>query len=140
VVTIDRWYIFRPDKTGYYTFLIHEPFHGFFIVRADDGFLTSKDAWARVDGNSRIFQYNWKPESWYTVLNIGDDNIDIDNRIDTLFFRVTTGLLGGGDLAWLRVTQRLTCHANGFGSYAELNFSEGVANYLPAPFILILGP
>lgn len=137
---IDRWYMFRPDVTGGYTFQIVVPFHGFYIVRADDGFWTSKDAWVKIDVTTDVYQFYWMSDIRNPIMSIGDENIDTNGRLDRSFFLRNLGLLGGGDWAYLMVRQRLESHAKGSGSLAELNFGDGNANYLAAPFVFVFGP
>jgi hypothetical protein len=45
--------------------------------------------------------------------------------------------LNGGDEIIVRVTVTLDTYAQGGGSYAELNFSDGEANLLEAPLVII---
>jgi hypothetical protein len=46
-------------------------------------------------------------------------------------------LLGKNDQALLRVSARLYVYARGGGSYSELNFSDGNANYIGVPWVYI---
>ena len=40
---MDWWYTYIPTTAGYYNHSISVPYHGFYIVRAFDDWLTSKE-------------------------------------------------------------------------------------------------
>lgn len=136
-VWADWGFWFRPETNKYYSISPLNRFRGFYIVRADDGFWTSKRARAQVSIWTNVWQYNWKGWDHVTVLDVNDDNINVNKRFDTDRHTYYTALLGGGDWAYIRVSVRLYVYARGSGSYSELNFATGSANYLMAPHVHI---
>jgi hypothetical protein len=130
-------YWFKPESSRYYSIMPHHVFRGYYIVKADDGAFTCKYARALVRIWTNVWQYNWKGWRNWTVLNIGDDNINDNDRFDTNRNVNYSTLLGGGDWAYIRSVVQLYVYARGSGSYSELNFSTGAANYLQAPYVII---
>jgi hypothetical protein len=126
---------FRPETSKYYSIIPHNVFHGFYIVISDDGFWTSKYAHAVVSVWTNVWQYNWKGWTNVNVLDIGGDNIYTNHRFDTERHTYYASLLGGGDWAYIRNVVGLYVYARGSGSYAELNFATGAANYLTSPHV-----
>jgi hypothetical protein len=129
------WFYFYPWANQYFSITPHVNFHGFYILRADDAWWNSKYAKVECDVRVRAYQYNWKPEAVFGVINHGDDNIDYSTRFDDERHFYYSFLGGAGDLAWIRVMVRIYAYARGDGSYAEINFSDGVANYLQTPHV-----
>lgn len=125
------WYL--PPTDRYYSIVPHNLFRGFYIVRADDGFWDSKEARVVIDIWTNVYQYNWKGWTQNRVLDVDGDNINVNNRFDTERHTYNSALLGHGDWAYVRNYVSLYVYARGGGSYAELNFAVGNANYLSCP-------
>jgi hypothetical protein len=136
-VYVDWWFTFTTDTSRFYSHNIYVPFNGFYIVRSDDGFWDSKEAHVRIDLSAQGYQYNWKPSSSTNVLDIDSQNINVNDRFDGWRTMYYSDLLGGGDAAYVRVTSSFYVYARGGGSYAELNFSDGAANYIGVPWVYI---
>jgi len=130
-------YWFYPSVYKYYGIIPHNVFRGFYIVRSDDGFWTSKYSRAVVSIWTNVWQYNWKGWSNINALDVGGDNIDVNDRFDTDRHTYYSALLGAGDWAYIRNVVGLYVYARGDGSYSELNFAVGAANYLSAPHVHI---
>lgn len=128
-------YWFYPETNKYYSIIPHNVFRGFYILRADDGFWTSKEAKVKVSIWNNVWQYNWKGWTSTYALNEQGDNINVNKRFDTDRHTYYAALLGGGDWAYVRNVVGLNVYARGSGSYAELNFATGAANYLCAPHL-----
>lgn len=127
---------FRADANRFYSFVPHFQLRGFYIVQADDGFFTSKEARVVVSCWTNVYQYNWKGWSHVDVLNVGGDNIDVNQRFDADRYPYSSYLLGA-DWAFVRCTIGLYTYARGGGSYALNDFNAGSANYLGVPEIYI---
>lgn len=133
---MDWWFTFRAPESRNYSQQTYIPYNGFYIVRADDGFFTSKEAKVRIDITSRGYQYNWKTPSTTNVLDISDDNINVNDRFDGYRSVYYSSLLGA-DQAYLLVSTSLHTYARGSGSTAQLNFSDGDANKLGIPQLYV---
>lgn len=136
-VHMDHWFAYTTEASRFYNHNIYVPFHGFEIARADDGFWDSKEAHVRIDLSALGYQYNAKPMGRTNVFDIDSQNINSNDRIDGWRTMYYADLLGGGDTAYLRVTSSFYVYARGGGSFAELNFSDGAANYLGIPQVYI---
>lgn len=137
VAHIDWWFYFYADVSRWYSYNIHVPVDGYYIVYADDGFWTSKEAKAQLDISTVGYQYNYKATSSVTVLHEDGQNIDINGRDDNVYLAYYGDLLGGPDIAYLRVTLRLDVYARGDGSHAQINFLDGGANYVGLPYAVV---
>lgn len=131
-VLADWWYYFRPDADRSYSYTISYPLHGFFICYADDGFRDSKEAHVRLDLSAMGYQYNAKPTTTINVFDYDGQNVNINSRYDNAPVFYYSDLLGA-DTDYLRVTESLYGYARGDGSHAEVNFSDGGANYVGPP-------
>ncbi len=130
------WY--WVPTTRYYGITTHNTFRGFYIVRSFDDWWISAYARAVVSIWVDVWQYNWKGWSSVNVLDVGGDNINVNQRFDTDRHHYYTALLGGGDWAYVRNVVGLYVYARAGGSYSELNFAAGAANYLAAPHVHIM--
>jgi len=135
-VLADWWFYFNPNANRSYGYTISCPLHGFFICHADDGFWDSKEAHVRLDLSAMGYQYNAKPTTSVNVFDYDGQNMNLNSRYDNAPLFYYSDLLGA-DTAYLRVTESLYGYARGDGSHAELNFSDGGANYIGPPTIYV---
>ena len=82
------------------------------------------------------YQYNYKGTSSTNVFDMGNDNINVNDRIDGWRTMYYPDLLGA-DRAYLRISSSYHVYARGGGSAAMLNFSDGNANYMGVPWVYI---
>jgi len=135
-VYMDWWFSYVAPTNRNYAHTIYVPFHGFYILYADDGFWTSKEAHARIDLSAQGYQYNWKANDSTNVFDMDSQNINVNNRFDGWRTMYYSDLLGA-DRAYLRVSASYYVYARGGGSYAELNFASGNANYMGIPWVYV---
>jgi hypothetical protein len=133
-LVMDWWFTYIAPANRYYGHTIWVPYHGFYIIRADDGFWDSKYASARIDLSAVGYQYNYKGTGTTNVFSMGNDNIDVNDRFDGWRTMYYADLLGA-DRAYLRVSSTYHVYARGGGSAAQLNFSDGNANYMGMPWV-----
>jgi hypothetical protein len=130
-------YWYWVPTTKFYGITSHNTFRGFYIARSFDDWWISGYSRAVASIWVDVWQYNWKGLSNVNVLDIGADNIDVNQRFDTDRHHYYTALLAGGDWAYVRNVVGLYVYARAGGSYSELNFAVGAANYLSAPHVHI---
>lgn len=135
-LVMDWWFTYVAPTNRYYGHTIWVPYHGFYIIRADDGFWDSKYASARINLSAIGYQYNYKGTSSTNVFDMGNDNVDVNDRFDGWRTMYYPDLLGA-DRAYLRVSSSYHVYARGGGSVAQLNFSDGNANYMGMPWVYI---
>ena len=70
------------------------------------------------------------------MFDIDSQNINVNDRFDGWRTMYYADLLGA-DTAYLRVSAIYYVYARGGGSFAELNFSDGDANYIGIPWVFI---
>jgi hypothetical protein len=136
-VYLDWWFWFRAPDNRYYNYIFYVPFYGFYIVFADDGWFTSKEAHARIDLSMQGYQYNWKGQTSTNVLDIDGQNINDNYRFDGTRITYYSDLLGA-DTAYVLLSASFYVYARGDGSNAELNFNDGTANYVGVPWVYVV--
>jgi hypothetical protein len=137
-VWVDWGYWFMPSVSKFYGITTHDRFRGYYIVRSFDDWWISAHSRVVVSMWTNVWQYNWKGWASNNVLDVGADNIDTNSRFDQDLQLYSTALLAGGDWAFVRSTIGLYVYARAGGSYSELNFANGSANYLAAPYVSIV--
>jgi hypothetical protein len=135
-LVMDWWFSYAAPQDRNYGHTIWVPFHGFYIIYADDGFWDSKEAHARIDLSAVGYQYNYKAAGSTNVFDMDSQNINVNDRFDGWRTMYYADLLGA-DTAYLRVSASFYVYARGGGSTAELNFSDGDANYIGIPWVSI---
>lgn len=136
---VDRYFYFIPPTTGLYRLTVNQRLNGFYIVRADDGALSSKQARITIDGYIKVFQY-YSDTLDFTVLEHNDDNINKSGRFDKFLQANYNVVLGGNDPVFVQFTLQFDAYARGGGSEAELNFKDGNANSIAQPLLYVSGP
>ncbi len=136
-VLLDWWFVFKTDTSRFYSESIYVPYNGYYILQADDGWFTSKDAQTRVDMFAMGYQYNGKPTSTINLFSMDSQNINVDDRFDGWRAMYYSDLLGGGDTAYLLVSSHFFVYARGGGSFSELNFADGNANHVGMPYVYV---
>jgi hypothetical protein len=78
-----------------------------------------------------VYQYYWNGAKHYPMIDINSEHISEAQRYDSPKppFEYQLGL-GAADLVIAKVTINLHAFAQGGGSYSEINFNEGTANYI----------
>jgi hypothetical protein len=133
---MDWWFTYAAPENRNYAHTIYVPFHGFYILYSDDGFWDSKETHARIDLSAAGYQYNYKTTGSTNVFDIDSQNINVNDRFDGWRTMYYSDLLGA-DKAYLRVSASFYVYARGGGSFAELNFNDGTANYIGAPWVFV---
>jgi len=127
----DVVFFFTPHQSASYTFTACLAFHGFYVLRADDGWLTSKHAEVHAHVWLNAFQFVDRGfKSFPPVIDRNGDNIsEFDNFDHILNFSDTQDFREGEPVA---VTARIEVEAKaiGGGSHAEVNFKDGDANFV----------
>lgn len=133
------WYSWRPPEDGLYLFVVQVEHSGFVIARADDRWYNCKEATAIAYATARVHQDHWLEGHRQEVIRIDSGNVQEASRLDGAAVFVFTESLQAnpGDEMFIRVVFAITTDAWGGGSYAELNFADGEANYLSAPRVFI---
>jgi hypothetical protein len=135
-IFMDWWFYYTAPQDQNYNNTIYVPFHGFYILHADDGFWTSYEASASINLAATGYQYNYKPTATTNVFSMDSQNINVNDRFDGWRTMYYSDLLGA-DTAYLLVSASFYVYARGDGSYAELNFADGTANYLGVPWVYV---
>jgi hypothetical protein len=117
--------------------------HGYYWVRANDGFWTSKEARVRLKMCTTLYQYYYSSPFCWTVLDRGDDNIDETSRRDLTgynYYARAALQVGAGDPVYVLVETELYSYTSGSGSYALLDFQTGAGNYIKIPNLAVWVP
>ena len=128
--TATVWFTFVPNRTARWELSPIFVFHGFYIMRADDGIFTCKFSAVEMEAKIDIFQYFWKGPKTYKLIDEDKDDVDTVGFFDRTEWIWDTTILRSGDPVWVKVDVSVDAIASGGGSYAEINFSDGAANYI----------
>jgi hypothetical protein len=135
--TAKWWYTWTPPEDGLYSFWVVAPYSGFCIIRANDKWYNCKYAKAHAFVEVNVHQYFWLGRHEQTIIDKRGSNIQDTSLVSGSVHFLFNEPLKGGDEMVVRITVTLDTYVQGSGSYAELNFTEGQANYLRAPFVFI---
>jgi hypothetical protein len=128
--TADVWFTFTPHQDARYTFQAWFAFHGFLAVTAYDDWLTSCSAEVKLTVDLTAFQADEYPKKSFTVIDVYSQNInEIDNQDGVEDFSDTQDFREGQSV-FVTAHIEVSAMASGDGSYAELNFEDGEANYI----------
>jgi hypothetical protein len=122
---------FVPASTATYDMTAVLVFHGFYILRSDDGYFSCKHAEVKLSVQMNVHQYvdiAWK--SFPVLIDRNEDNVEEVTTYDRTHFLDYTTVLKAGDPVVVTVKGTLHAFARGSGAYAELNFQAGTANYI----------
>ena len=136
--TATFWFSFTPSQTARWELTAILAFHGFYIARADDGIFTHKEAKVRLHVKLDIFQYFWNGAKLFKLIDIDESDIDVVEFYDRTEFLFDTVTLRAGDPVWVKVDVSVRALADGGGSYAEINFRDGAANFIEPLFLSIV--
>ncbi len=128
--TANIWFNFVPNSTGLWNLSAIIAFHGFYILRSDDSWYNCRRAWVKLTAKMWVHQYAWQPVKKFTLLDKSETNANYTKLFDSTEWLDTTAVLKAGDLAWILVTFEVEGFGEGSGTYGELNFKDGSANYV----------
>ncbi|MEW5801372.1 MAG: hypothetical protein AB1847_04625 [bacterium] len=131
------WYSWVPPETGTYWIYAGMYYHGFYILYADDNWYTSKNAEVHAFTDIEAHQYYWHGKKEIRIIDRGNDNISESSNLSGSSIWSFNEHFGAGDTVLFKVRFALDTDARGDGSYAELNFSTGKANYIGAPIVIV---
>ena len=139
---IPSTYIRRPGTLYVWPYF---DLHGYYWVRANDGYFSSKEAEIRLRMHTRLHRYNYQYAPWFTwvVRDRGNDNIDEEGRVDySGYHNDSKGVLQvlAGESVWVQVIAELHSYAEGSGSHALLDFQAGEGNAIRIPRVAVYVP
>lgn len=132
------YYSWIPPKSGTYSILAGQEFHGFYILQANKGFFNCKRAGVRVYAELELHQYFDRGSRKRTVIDKEGQNISETGFLDGSLVWSFSEYLKGGDQVLITVYFDVLAEARGSGSYAEINFMDGNANYVNAPAVFFI--
>jgi len=131
-------FAFIPATTATYEMTAILAFHGFYILRSDDGYFSCKHAEVKLSVQMNVNQYvdiGW--QSFPALIDRDESNVEEVTTYDRTQFLDYTTVLKAGDPVVVTVKGTLHAFARGSGAYAELNFQAGTANYIEPLFLSV---
>ena len=131
-------FTFTPATSATYEMTAVLAFHGFYVLRCDDSWWNCRDAGVRLTVQTNVHQFTdfgWK--GFPTLLDVEKDNTEEVTAFDRTFFLDYTTQLRAGEPVVVTAKGVLEAYAHGAGAYAELNFSDGTANYIYPLFLSV---
>jgi hypothetical protein len=133
----DVAFYFIPEQSARYSLTVSFAFHGFYVLKADDGWLTSKDAQVTLDFSLDTVQFVDRGPKPFPLIDLEGQNIDeFDNFDNVLSFGDTQDLRQGEPVVVIG-SIAVSAGASGAGSYAEVNFADGDANYIEPQYLWV---
>jgi hypothetical protein len=133
----DVVFTFIPDQNAHYLLTARFAFHGFYVLKADDGFFTSKDANVTLDFSLDTYQFVDRGPKSFTIIDLEGDNIDEFENYDNVLSFTDTQELRQGEPVVVTASITVNAGASGSGSYAEINFADGDANYIAPQYLWV---
>lgn len=133
----DVVFYFIPDQSARYSLTASFAFHGFYVLKADDGWLTSKDAHVTLDFSLDTFQFVDRGPKPFPLIDLEGQNIDEFSNIDNVLSFSDTQDLRQGEPVVVTASITVSADASGSGSYAEINFADGDANYIEPQYLWV---
>jgi hypothetical protein len=124
-------FTFVPASTGTYEMTAVLGFHGFYVLVSDDSWWNCRFAYVRLTAQMNVHQYvdsGWK--DFPPLLQVEKQNAQEVDNFDRTFFLDYTAALRVGDPVVVTVKGVVEAFSHGGGTYAELNFADGTANYI----------
>jgi hypothetical protein len=122
---------FVPATTATYEMTAVFAFHGFYILRSDDSWWNCRSAFVKLTIAMNVNQYadvGWK--NFPALIDRNEQNVEEFTLYDRTHFFDYTAVLKAGDPVVISVKGVLDALGIGGGTYAELNFEAGTANYI----------
>jgi hypothetical protein len=124
-------FTFIPDKTGMWRLVANADLHGFYVMRADDSWYDCKGASFYIDSIIDVSQFDfWHGEQRARLIGADRGNVSTYQLVDARVTREYMTILREGDPVWVALTIEIEAFAQGEGSYAEINLSDGIGNYV----------
>ena len=139
MVRYDIFFQFVPDKTASWELTAVITYSGFWVLRADDGYFSCKYAGVLLRTTLDVYQYFWRGPERLVLVDKEHAHIEDEQFVDVTPFQWMTARLRAGDPVWIRARIEMVAYASGAGSYAEINFRDGEANYI-RPLIVSAAP
>lgn len=136
-IEVDFWFYFVPNAARFYSFNPYTYYRGFYIVKSDDSWYNSHYARVVLSSHVNVFQYNWKGWNSVNELDRGDDNINVNQRFDTVRNHYYSAILGANDGTWILNRIKLWVYARGSTAYSKLDFGTGAGNWITCPYLYV---
>jgi hypothetical protein len=132
--TLTWWFQFTTTESRQYSFDIYVPYFGSWSVRSDDGFFTSKFAWADINLFADGYQNGFLGDTnLQDEFNVAGDNISSSGNFQNFYYLLHNSIFSPGT-AYLKLTSILSAYARGDGSHGEVNFEQGTG-HIGVPFV-----
>lgn len=131
-------FTFVPATTATYEMTAILAFHGFYVLRVDDSWWNCRAASVKLTTQMNVHQYSDYGWQDTTLIDIEKQNTNEVTSYDRTQFFSYTAALRAGDPVVVTVKGSVQASAHGAGAYAELNFYDGVANYIQPLFVSVI--
>jgi len=140
VETVIWWYYFQPQNSGSHWFIATLPYHGFYTVNSNDRPCISRYAEVEAHAKLDIEQHFWHGERRQDIFHKFVKNAtEIDYVPGNHVLWDFNDVLQAGDTVLIKLSFTILAEARGYGSYAQLDFDDGAANFVGQPQIWVGG-
>jgi hypothetical protein len=140
-LVVDFWFAFLADTTAVWNFLAIVDSFGFYLLNTNSGFWLCRFSKVTVDASLNMYQYFWFGEKKFSILSQESDDGFRSGFVDEYGLYDYQAFLRADPDAYvfLRVRMTISADAYGSGTWAEINFKDGDANYIK-PILLVANP
>jgi hypothetical protein len=130
---------FAPATSGVWNFMAVANLSGFYVLIADDEWYNCKSSHVILKMGMGVYQYFWQGLSWETLIDQNHENVNGGFPYTSTEYPYCQAFLRAGDWTDITLGFDLWCKAQGAGSYADLDFSDGAANFIE-PLVVFAWP
>jgi hypothetical protein len=135
---VEVGFYFVPDQNAHYTFTASFAFHGFYILKADDGVFTSKEASVLLGFSLQAYQYDLRPpKSFPNLIDRDSQKINEFDSYDNVLTFSDSQDFRQGEPVVIIATITYNASARGDGSFAQIDFKDGDANYIDPQYLWV---
>lgn len=140
-VGVTFWFPFLADTTALWWLYPVIGFHGFYYLFANKDWWNCIDCRATLDVFVNAYQYVWNGSRHVNLLNVDEDSgAKFGSYDESPDISITTPLRNDSQYyVFVKVDVLIYVHPYGPGTYGEMNFMDGTANYIQ-PLVMFAAP
>ena len=129
------WWLYVPPKNGALYVYPRWSVHGAYRLYSDDSWWNSAYARIKLKLKTNVYQWYWDGWKINTVLNRGDDNINICKRLDRGYTQSKSLHVTANKPVWIYNEFELDVYAKSKYAYTRGDFRTGTCNYIRVPWV-----
>lgn len=129
------WWLYVPPRNGALYIYPRWSVHGSYRLYSDDRWWNSSYARIKLTLKTNVYQWYWDGWKKRTILNRGDDDINICSRIDCGYTQSKSLHVTANKPVWIKNEFELEVYAKSKYAYTRGDFRTGTGNYIRVPWV-----